>query len=64
VDKILRKAFPVLFGIVCVKDASVASHVELYGGSNQWNIRFVRAAHDWKGMCLFRSLASCYIQLE
>jgi hypothetical protein len=23
-------------------------HLELLGGSNQWNVRFARAAQDWE----------------
>jgi hypothetical protein len=45
---VLEVAFLVLFGIVCVKDASVAANLELLGGSNQWNVRFSRETHDWE----------------
>jgi hypothetical protein len=31
-----------------VRDVFVAAHLELSGGSNQWNVSFARAAHDWK----------------
>jgi hypothetical protein len=34
-DTILKKAFPVLFGIARAKDASVADNLELLGDSNQ-----------------------------
>ena len=44
----LKEAFIDLFGIVCAKDAFVTSHLELSGGSTQWNASFVRAAHDWE----------------
>jgi hypothetical protein len=27
-------------------DASIADNLEFFGGSNQWNVSFVRAAHD------------------
>jgi hypothetical protein len=30
-----KEAFPVLFGIACAKDASVADNLELLDGSNQ-----------------------------
>jgi hypothetical protein len=43
----LKEAIPVLFGIVCAKDASVAAYLEFHGGSNQWNVSFDRAAYDW-----------------
>lgn len=47
-EKALMEVFRDLYGIACAKDAFVAVHLELYGGSNQWNVSFVRAAHDWK----------------
>jgi hypothetical protein len=47
-DMVLEVAFPILFGIACVKDASVAANLELLGGSNKWNVRFSREAHDWE----------------
>ena len=40
------EVFSDLFGIAYVKDASVAAHLELSGGSNQRNVSFVRAAYD------------------
>jgi hypothetical protein len=61
-NTILKAAFPVLFGIIVVKDASVANNLEFLGGSNQWNVSFTREAHDWK--VNFLSLSSrCCIQL-
>jgi hypothetical protein len=42
----LKEAFPYLFGIACTKDASVAGHLEFYGGSNQWKVSFAGAGHD------------------
>jgi hypothetical protein len=45
-DTVLKDAFPVLFGIARVKDASVADNMEVLGGSIQWNVSFVREAHD------------------
>jgi hypothetical protein len=42
----LKEAFLDLFGIACTKDASVAAHLERFGGFNKWNVSFVRAAHD------------------
>jgi hypothetical protein len=41
-------AFPGLYGIATMKDASVAVNLEFLGGSNHWNLTFVRAAHDWE----------------
>jgi hypothetical protein len=34
-DVAFKEAFPDLFGIVCPKDASIAAHLEFYGGSIQ-----------------------------
>jgi hypothetical protein len=42
----LRKPFQFYLVFACVKDASVVTHLELSNGSNQWNVSFVRAAHD------------------
>jgi hypothetical protein len=42
----LKVAFPALFGIVRVKDDSVADNLELLGGSNHWNVNFTKEAHD------------------
>ena len=39
----LKEAFPHLCGIAYTKDA----HLKLSGGSNQWNVSFARAIHDW-----------------
>jgi hypothetical protein len=47
-DMALKEAFPGLFGIACAKDAFVADHMDIPGGSIQWNMSLVRAAHDWK----------------
>jgi hypothetical protein len=35
VNTVLKEAFPVLFSIARVKDASIADNLELLGGSNQ-----------------------------
>jgi hypothetical protein len=45
---VLKEAFPVLFGIAWEKDASVADNMEILGGSIQWDVSFVREAHDWE----------------
>jgi len=47
-DTILKEVFPDFFGIARVKDASVADNLEILGGSIQWNVSFVREAHDWE----------------
>jgi hypothetical protein len=33
-NKVLGEACPDLFGVTCVKDASVEVHLELFGSSN------------------------------
>jgi hypothetical protein len=47
-DMTLEEAFPVLFGIACVEDAFVATHVEFFGGASKWNMSFTRTALDWE----------------
>jgi hypothetical protein len=32
---------------IYIKDASVVAHLASFGDSNQWNVSFVRMAHDW-----------------
>jgi hypothetical protein len=44
----LKEAFPVLYGIACDKDALVATHLVSASGSFQWDVSFIRAAHDWE----------------
>jgi hypothetical protein len=45
-DTVLKVAYRVLFGIASAKDGSVATNLEFLGGSNQWNVSFIRKAHD------------------
>jgi hypothetical protein len=47
-DVALKEAFPTLFRIARAKNASVASSLEFFGGSNQWNVSFARTADDWE----------------
>jgi hypothetical protein len=47
-DMVLKKTFPVLFGIARVKDASVADNMEILGRSIQWKVSFIRETHDWE----------------
>jgi hypothetical protein len=47
-NMVLKEAFPVLFGITWVKDASVANNMEVLGGSIKWNVSFIREVHDWE----------------
>jgi hypothetical protein len=42
----LKEAFQELSGIACAKDAYVEASLEISGGSNQWNVNFVKTAHD------------------
>jgi hypothetical protein len=35
-----------LFSIACFKEVAVADHLELSSASHQWNINFLKAAHD------------------
>ena len=59
----MKAAFPVLFGIARAKDTSTADHSESLGGSNQWNVSFARAAHDWE-IDVFASISGCCTQLK
>jgi len=47
-DTILKEAFPALFGIARLKGTVVADNLELLGDSLQWNVSFIREAHDWE----------------
>jgi hypothetical protein len=42
----LKEAFPGLYDIACDKNSFVAAHLILKSGSFQWDVRFIRAAHD------------------
>jgi hypothetical protein len=44
----LKKVFPGLYDIACNKNSFMAAHLILESGSFQWDVRFVRAAHDWE----------------
>jgi hypothetical protein len=44
----LKVAFPVLYGVACDKNACVAAHLDFSSGSLQWDVSFLRAAHDWE----------------
>ena len=45
-DMTLKEAFQELSGIACATDAYVEASLEISGGSNQWNVSFVKVAHD------------------
>jgi hypothetical protein len=53
-------AFPGLYGIATMKDASVVVNLEFMGGSNHWNVIFIKAAHDWE-VDVFASFSRCCI---
>jgi hypothetical protein len=44
----LKVAFPALFDIAREKNAFVANHLDLFSGSVQWDVNFIRATHDWE----------------
>jgi hypothetical protein len=44
----LKDAFPGLYDIVCDKSSLVAEHLSLEYEPFQWDVRFIRAAHDWE----------------
>jgi hypothetical protein len=44
----LKAAFPALFVIAREKNAFVADHLDFSSGSLQWDVSFIRAAHDWE----------------
>jgi hypothetical protein len=43
---VLKVVFTDLFGIARVKDASIEDNMEVLDGATQWNVTFVREAHD------------------
>jgi hypothetical protein len=48
VETTLKVAFLALFGIARLKDTVVADNLELLDDSFQWNVSFIREAHDWE----------------
>lgn len=44
----LKETFLVLYGIACDKDALIAAHLVSESGSFQWDVSFIRAAHNWE----------------
>jgi len=59
-EKAFKEAFMDLHSIACVKDASVAIHLELSNSSLQWNLSFIGAAHDWEVNAFFSFLNLLY----
>jgi hypothetical protein len=63
----LKEAFPVYMVLLLVRMMLFAAHLEHSGGSNQWNISFVRAAGDWEVdvfASFFRVLYSVRVRWE
>jgi hypothetical protein len=60
-DSTLKIAFPGLFSITCVKDASVADNHEVLGGSNQWNVSFSREVMIGRWRSLPLSFRCCML---
>lgn len=58
-----KKAFIVLYGIACDKDALVASHLVSKSGSFRWDVSFIRAATAVRWMSWF-PYSRCCIPLE
>ena len=48
VEVCLKIAFPVLYNIALVKEASLAANMDLSSGTIHWNINFIRLTHDWE----------------
>jgi hypothetical protein len=44
----LKDAFPGLYNIASVKDASIANNMDRSSGSTQWNVSFIHLVHDWE----------------
>jgi hypothetical protein len=55
-----KVTFLVLYGLACVKDASIVVNLEFLSDSNQWNVNFARAAYNWE-VDLFASFSKCCI---
>ena len=47
-DSSLKEAFPDLYNMDSVKDALVVVNMDLSNGFLQWNVSFIRLAHDWE----------------
>jgi len=44
----LKEAFPGFYDIAYDKNLFVAAHLILESRSFQWDVRFIRVAHDWE----------------
>jgi hypothetical protein len=61
--KALKKAFPDIYSVAYV-DASVAVDLELFSSSLQWNVNFIKAAHDWEMDVLLCSSICCSFRVR
>jgi hypothetical protein len=52
-DIVLKEAFPILFGIVAIKDAFVATLVEVFGGAILWRVTYDWEVETFCLVCLF-----------
>jgi hypothetical protein len=43
-----KEAFSGLYDIACDKNSFIEAHLILESGSFQWDVKFIRAAHDWE----------------
>lgn len=62
-DTALEDAYPSIFRIAREHDALVADLREITNGSQQWNVSFIREAHDWE-VGVFVEFLICYTPLE
>jgi hypothetical protein len=44
----LKEAFLGLYDIACDNNSFVAAHLILKSESFRWDVRFIRAVHDWE----------------
>jgi hypothetical protein len=44
----LKDAFPSLYNIASVKDASITDNMDRSSGSIQWNVSFISLVHNWE----------------
>jgi hypothetical protein len=48
IDEPLKEAFPSLYRLACVKDATVADSVLFRGEDAHWEVNFTRTVQDWE----------------
>jgi hypothetical protein len=47
-DVPLKEAFPGLYHLACIKDATVADSVLFRGAAANWEVNFTRTTQDWE----------------